>query len=154
VFLSCIPRQRPQSDEPVEPAGALGWQPADPPRPPVLFVNPKSGGEKAARAAVAERARERGIDVSVLRPDRGDRCVHRRRRAADRHGGGNGRLFLNNVSLGIYGDAVGQPGYRDAKARTLLETAREVVGPSASLPGLRLIDDLGREHRSPAIVLV
>ena len=28
----------------------------------------------------------------------------------------NGRLFLNNVSLGIYGDAVQQQSYRDAKA--------------------------------------
>ena len=35
----------------------------------------------------------------------------------------NGRLFLNNVSLGIYGDAVQRPAYRDAKVRTLLETA-------------------------------
>jgi hypothetical protein len=30
----------------------------------------------------------------------------------------NGRVFLNNVSLGVYGDAVRQPTYRDAKART------------------------------------
>ena len=44
----------------------------------------------------------------------------------------NGRLFLNNVSLGIYGDAVRQPTYRDAKARTLLETAAHVLGPSAA----------------------
>jgi len=66
----------------------------------------------------------------------------------------NGRLFLNNVSLGIYGDAVGHPGYRDAKVRTLLETAQEVLGPSAQAPGLRLVDDAGREHRHPAIVLV
>ena len=36
----------------------------------------------------------------------------------------NGRLFLNNVSLGIYGDAVRQPAYRDAKARTLLRDGR------------------------------
>ena len=42
----------------------------------------------------------------------------------------NGRLFLNNVSLGIYGDAVQQPAYRDAKVRTLLETAQQVLGPS------------------------
>ena len=66
----------------------------------------------------------------------------------------NGRLFLNNVSLGIYGDAVRQEQYRDEKARTLFETARAVLGPSASLPELRLVDDLGREHRSPAVVLV
>ncbi|TCM37008.1 diacylglycerol kinase-like protein [Kribbella sp. VKM Ac-2568] len=39
----------------------------------------------------------------------------------------NGRLFLNNVSLGIYGEAVRSPGYRDAKMRTLLETAEKVL---------------------------
>ena len=41
---------------------------ADRPRRPVLFVNPKSGGGKAARSDLAERARELGIDVIVLRP--------------------------------------------------------------------------------------
>jgi diacylglycerol kinase family enzyme len=66
----------------------------------------------------------------------------------------NGRLFLNNVSLGIYGDAVRSPGYRDAKVRTLLETAAEVMGPSGEAPALDLADDLGHEHRHPAIVLV
>ena len=66
----------------------------------------------------------------------------------------NGRLFLNNVSLGVYGDAVRQEQYRDEKARTLFETARAVLGPSASLPELQLVDDLGREHHSPAVVLV
>ena len=55
----------------------------------------------------------------------------------------NGRLFLNNVSLGIYGEAVRESTYRDAKARTLLETAREVLGPSAAAPELRVVDDLG-----------
>ncbi len=34
----------------------------------------------------------------------------------------NGRLFLNNVSLAIYGDAVRPPAYGDAKARTLLDS--------------------------------
>ena len=66
----------------------------------------------------------------------------------------NGRLFLNNVSLGIYGDAVRQPTYRDAKARTLLETAAEVLGPSAAAVDLQLVDDRGRAHRNPAVVLV
>ena len=66
----------------------------------------------------------------------------------------NGRMFLNNVSLGIYGDAVRSPAYRDAKVRTLLETAAEVMGPGAEAPALDLTDDLGREHRHPAIVLV
>jgi hypothetical protein len=30
----------------------------------------------------------------------------------------NGRAFLNNASLEIYGDAVRSPAYRDAKVRT------------------------------------
>ena len=46
----------------------------------------------------------------------------------------NGRLFLNNVSLGVYGDAVRQPTYRDAKARTLLETAAQVSDRAAAAP--------------------
>ena len=66
----------------------------------------------------------------------------------------NGRLFLNNVSLGIYGDAVQRPAYRDAKVRTFLETAQQVLGPSARASALLLTDDAGREHRQPAVVLV
>jgi diacylglycerol kinase family enzyme len=66
----------------------------------------------------------------------------------------NGRVFLNNVSLGIYGDAVQQTAYRDAKVRTLVETTAEVLGPSRAAPEVRLVDDLGREHRHPAVVLV
>jgi len=66
----------------------------------------------------------------------------------------NGRLFLNNVSLGIYGDAVRRPTYRDAKARTLLQTAADVLGPSAAAADLQLMDDRGRPHRNPALVLV
>jgi len=66
----------------------------------------------------------------------------------------NGRAFLNNASLGLYGDAVRSPAYRDAKARTLLETAAEVMGPSAEAPVLYLVDDLGREHRDLVVVLV
>ena len=66
----------------------------------------------------------------------------------------NGGLFLNNVSLGIYGDAVQQPAYRDAKVRTLLETAQLVLGPGGRAPALVLTDDAGREHRQPAVVLV
>ena len=66
----------------------------------------------------------------------------------------DGRVFLNNVSLGIYGDAVQRPGYRGAKVRTLLETAEDVLGPSANAPTLDLVDDLGREHSHPAVLLV
>jgi diacylglycerol kinase family enzyme len=195
-----------------------GWRPADPPRRPVLFINPRSGDGKAARAGLAERAREKGIEAVILAAGQdlaalageaaaagadalgmagGDGslavvaavaaahgipfvCVPAGTRnhfaldvGVDRHDvtgaldaftGGverqidtaevNGRLFLNNVSLGIYGDAVRSPAYRDAKVRTLLETAAEVMGPGAEAPALDVADDLGREHRHPAIVLV
>jgi diacylglycerol kinase family enzyme len=63
----------------------------------------------------------------------------------------NRRLFLNNVSIGVYGAAVNQSGYRDAKARTLFET---VLGPSGSARGVELADDRHRLHRDPAVVLV
>jgi diacylglycerol kinase family enzyme len=66
----------------------------------------------------------------------------------------NGRPFLNNVSLGVYGAAVQRESYRDAKARTLFQTAAEALGPSAELPGVRLIDDRGVVHTDPAVILV
>jgi diacylglycerol kinase family enzyme len=66
----------------------------------------------------------------------------------------NERLFLNNVSLGVYADAVHEPGYRDAKARTLLATAHKVLGPSGVAPELHVRDELGHEHRNPAVVLL
>jgi diacylglycerol kinase family enzyme len=66
----------------------------------------------------------------------------------------NGRMFLNNVSLGVYGDAVKEPTYRDAKARTLVATAVSALGPSAPANGLHVVDDHGHAHASPAVVLV
>jgi hypothetical protein len=65
----------------------------------------------------------------------------------------NGRLFLNCVSLGIYAEAVRESAYRDAKLRTLLETARAVLGPGGELPELDLVDDLSVEYTHPALVL-
>ena len=44
----------------------------------------------------------------------------------------NGRVFVNNVSLGLYADAVQRKGYRDAKLRTLLDTVPDVLGPDGS----------------------
>ena len=195
-----------------------GWRAVDPPRRPVLFVNPRSGDGAAARAGVAERAQELGIEVVTLGAGgnlaelvgvavgngadalgmaggdgslsvvaaaaaanglpfvcipagtrnhfAGDLGLDRRDPvgALRAFGAGlegridlgevNGRRFLNNVSLGVYGEAVRTPAYREAKVRTLVETAEQVLGPGAQTPGLRLVDDIGREHARPLIVLV
>jgi diacylglycerol kinase family enzyme len=184
----------------------------------VLFVNPKSGGGAASRARIAERARERGIEVVLLGRHQdlapaidgvleagadalgvagGDGsvstvaatalahrlpliCVPAGTRnhfardlgldpgdpaaALDAFMDGtearidvatvNGRLFLNVVSLGIYGEAIRRSAYRDAKLRTLVETARTVLGPGGEIPELDLVDDRGIQHDRPAIVLV
>ena len=57
----------------------------------------------------------------------------------------NGRMFLNNVSLGVYGEAVRRSAYRDAKVRTLLATAEE-GWPTAPA-------SLSAEGRPPAVAL-
>ena len=41
----------------------------------------------------------------------------------------NGRVFVNNVSLGVYAEAVQRSGYRDAKLRTIADTMPTVLGP-------------------------
>ena len=63
-------------------------------------------------------------------------------------------MYVNNASLGMYGDAVRRPTYRRAKVRTLLLTAEEVLGPSAGVPEVHIVDDLSREHIGPAVLLV
>jgi diacylglycerol kinase family enzyme len=46
----------------------------------------------------------------------------------------NGRVFVNNVSLGLYAEAVQRAEYRGAKLRTILDTIPEAMGPSAKPP--------------------
>jgi len=68
----------------------------------------------------------------------------------------NGRVFVNNVSLGLYAEAVQREGYRDAKLRTILDTAPDVLGPRPSGPSvaLRWRDPDGADHESAAVILV
>ena len=61
----------------------------------------------------------------------------------------NGRPFLNNVSLGIYGEAVHQTAYRDAKVRTLAETAEKVLAPHGRAPALHVVDEADASTSSP-----
>ncbi len=66
----------------------------------------------------------------------------------------NGRVFVNNVSLGLYAEAVQQKGYRDAKLRTILDTLPEALGPEGGGLDLRWAGPDGPEHSSGAIILV
>jgi diacylglycerol kinase family enzyme len=191
--------------------------PAPPPERPVLFYNPKSGGGKAERFALASEARARGIEpieltrgadlsdlvrgavaggADALAMAGGDgsqavvaamaaeldlpyACVPAGTRnhfaldlGVDRDDvvgaldafvdGGerrvdlaevNSRVFVNNVSLGLYAEAVQKPGYREAKLRTLLDTVPDVVGSGDKLD-LAWRGPGGHEHRSGAAVLV
>jgi diacylglycerol kinase family enzyme len=66
----------------------------------------------------------------------------------------NGRVFVNNVSLGLYAEAVQRAGYRDAKIRTLLDTAPDALGPGGSELDMRWTGPGGDAHRGGAAVLV
>jgi diacylglycerol kinase family enzyme len=66
----------------------------------------------------------------------------------------NGRVFVNNVSLGLYAQAVEKPGYREAKLRTLLDTVPDVLGPEGGGLDLAWRGPGGHEHHSGAAVLV
>ncbi|MBI5106003.1 MAG: diacylglycerol kinase [Solirubrobacterales bacterium] len=192
--------------------------PAAPPRHPVLFYNPRSGGGKAARFDLPAEARARGMEPVELRPGEdlealvrdavargadglamagGDgsqaivaaiaaehrlpyACIPAGTRnhfaldlGVDRDDvvgaldafvdGGerlvdladvNGRIFVNNVSLGLYAEAVQQQGYREAKLRTILDTVPEAVGRGSNGADLRWTGPGGHEHRGGAAILV
>jgi diacylglycerol kinase family enzyme len=196
---------------------SVSLPPAPRPERPVLFYNPKSGGGKAERFALADEARARGIEpieltrgadlaelvrkavtdgADALAMAGGDgsqavvaamaseldlpyACVPAGTRnhfaldlGVDRDDvvgaldafvdGGerrvdlaevNGRVFVNNVSLGLYAEAVQRPGYREAKLRTLLDTVPDVLGSAGKLD-LAWNGPGGQEHRSGAAVLV
>jgi diacylglycerol kinase family enzyme len=191
---------------------------APPPQRAVLFVNPWSGGGKAAKVGLADEAARRGIrtvelhrgdDLEQLVADAvaagadglaaagGDGTQAIVANAAARHGlpyacipagtrnhfaldlgvdrddvvgaldafvdGGehlvdlgevNGRVFVNNVSMGLYAEAVQSKGYRDAKIRTLLDTVPAVFGPTGSELDLRWVAPDGAVHASAATILV
>ncbi len=188
------------------------------PRHPVLFYNPRSGGGKAERFALAKEASKRGIEPIELKA--GDDLETLVRGAVERGADGlamaggdgsqaivaaiaaefglpyacvpagtrnhfaldlgvdrddvvgaldafvdggerwvdlaevNGRVFVNNVSLGLYAEAVQRAGYRDAKIRTLLDTVPDVLGPDGGELDLRWHGPGGHEHRAGAAVLV
>jgi diacylglycerol kinase family enzyme len=191
---------------------------AQPPRHPVLFVNPWSGEGAAARAGLVEEAERRGMETVVL--GEGDSLEGLVRAAVGRGADGlamaggdgsqalvatiaaehdlpyacipagtrnhfaldlgvdredvvgaldafvdggeryvdlgevNGRVFVNNVSLGVYALAVSQEQYRESKLRTLLDTMTDTLGPEAAPAELRWTDAEGGAQVSTALILV
>jgi diacylglycerol kinase family enzyme len=192
--------------------------PGDRPRRPVLFINPLSGGGKAARFQLASAARERGIEPVEL--GRGEDLASLVRRTVDdgadalAMAGGdgsqavvaaaaaesalpyacipsgtrnhfaldlgvdrddvvgaldafvdggerivdlgevNGQVFVNNVSLGVYAEAVHRAGYRQAKMRTLLDTVPDVLGGRREAHDLRWTTPGGRTLHGAAVILI
>jgi diacylglycerol kinase family enzyme len=192
--------------------------PVGPAARPVLFANPRSGGGKAGRLALAEQARRRGVKVVVLGP--GDDLRRLAEQEADQGAdmlgmaGGDGsqglvaqvamerdlafacvpvgtrnhfardlgldpadaagaleafgdgeerrvdvglvgdRVFVNNVSLGVYAKIVGTEGYREHKAPTAWQVLSRVFGPDAEPFDLRFTGPDGQEHASFPLILV
>jgi Diacylglycerol kinase catalytic domain len=84
-----------------------GWRPADPARQPVLFINPRSGDGKAARAGVAERARAKGIEAVILAPGQNLAALAREAAAAAADvlgmAGGDGSLAVVAAAAAAHG---------------------------------------------------
>jgi diacylglycerol kinase family enzyme len=66
----------------------------------------------------------------------------------------NGRVFVNNVSIGLYAEAVQREGYREAKLRTILDTLPEMLGPEGEGMDLRWTGPDGHRHSSGTAILV
>lgn len=66
----------------------------------------------------------------------------------------NGRVFVNNVSLGVYAEAVQKESYRNAKLRTLAETMPTLLGPDAGGIELRWTGPNGRRCSTSEVLLV
>ena len=66
----------------------------------------------------------------------------------------NGRVFVNNVSLGLYASIVRSPEYRDAKVDTTLAAIPKMLGPGASPFDLRFSGPDGEHHASAHLVQV
>ncbi len=191
---------------------------AEPPRHPVLFVNPWSGDGRAARVGLVGEAEKRRIETVEMKA--GDDLEELVRAAVARGADGlamaggdgsqalvasiaaehdlpyacipsgtrnhfaldlgvdredvvgaldafldggeryvdlgevDGRVFVNNVSLGVYAKAVGRDRYREAKLKTLLDTLTDTLGTDGEATALRWVDPDGADRTSTALVLV
>src|SRR5207244_10284211 len=66
----------------------------------------------------------------------------------------NGRVFVNNVSLGVYAQIIQSEAYRDAKLQTVSTMLPELLGHHATPFDLRIDAPDGRPLKSVQLVLV
>jgi diacylglycerol kinase family enzyme len=66
----------------------------------------------------------------------------------------NGHVFVNNVSLGLYGAIVQSPEYRDAKVDTTLSALPKLLGPGSKPMDLRFEGPDGTYHDGAHVVQV
>jgi diacylglycerol kinase family enzyme len=66
----------------------------------------------------------------------------------------NGRVFVNNASLGVYAEVVRSGAYRGAKLRTWGRLLPDLIGPAAAPPDLVFDGPEGRPCTGMSLVLV
>lgn len=66
----------------------------------------------------------------------------------------NGRMFLNNVSIGAYGEIVASEEYRENKVGVALDKIPDLIGPDAEPLDLHFVDAGGVRHESAVIIHV
>jgi diacylglycerol kinase family enzyme len=66
----------------------------------------------------------------------------------------NGRVFVNNASMGVYAKVVQSSEYRDAKMRTAAAVLPTVIGPNATPMDLRFTLPSGEEALTSQLILV
>ena len=66
----------------------------------------------------------------------------------------NGRVFVNNTSVGLYARIVQSPGYREDKRGTAAEMLPQLLGPGAAPMDLRFTGPDGTAHPTAQLVMV
>jgi diacylglycerol kinase family enzyme len=66
----------------------------------------------------------------------------------------NGRVFVNNASMGVYAKIVQSADYRDAKVQTVAAMLPDLLGPAATPLDLRYTLPSGQEAFAPQLLLV
>ena len=60
----------------------------------------------------------------------------------------NGRVFVNNASMGLYAKIVQSPAYRDAKLKTTADVLPDMIGPDALPFDLRFVGPMAPNARA------